>query len=180
MNKLITFRYPNIYQAWLVCLFAVLTKIRKEGLFSIEGDVESPEDGQVFPLFPQTLSNPYCEFATDQLRLMVGGNINPAELKIYADHYIAGLVAPRKTGSPESVDESLLRTISLSLWTAVSGYAPQVAVEFGRQCVPVEFKPSNIELECLLKEYKAAVYKNAKKFEEDRNETIAKFVASLN
>lgn len=172
--------YANAHVAWLVCLFAVTHKVRREGLMSIEGDIESPEHpASVFHRFPQVQEQPYLEFATDVLRMMVCGNINAAELQVYADHAIAGLIAGSSMFSGK-VDESLLRTIWLTLWATMSGYAPQMAVEFGRQAVPVKLKPKFVELEELHKEmYRAARDTKRQPREGNLDEAAERFIASL-
>ena len=172
--------FADAHVAWLVCLYAVFSKIRREGLMSIEWHVESPEEEHsLFRSFPQTLEQPYLEFATDVLRMMVGGNLNADELKVYADHYIANLMT-NDGASSGGVNESLLRTIWLSLWAATSGYAPQIAVEFGRQAVPTKLKPSFIELENLLREARTlARQHSSKRREGSLDAAVDSFVASL-
>lgn len=177
MNEQQPYLYANAHTAWLVCLFTLMNKSRREGLIAIERDIESHEGSPAFVLFPQTQEQPYCEFATDILRMMVAGNLDPVNLEVYANHYIAGLMTSKDT-FPSGVDESLLWTIWLTLWAAMCGYAPQVAVEFGRQGVPVKLKPSFIELEGLVKEFRAASFQR-NKFG-DYNAAIADFIASLN
>lgn len=167
--------YASAHVAWLVCLYAVLSKVRREGLLAVEADVESPLHPEaVFARYPQTQVQPYLEFASDVLRMMVGGNLNGEELGVYAEHYIAGLKA-----SGGGVDESLLRTIWLSLWAGMCGYAPQVAVEFGRQGVPVKLKPSFVELEELLREARAREQQRAARDVNGFDAAVERFVASL-
>jgi chemotaxis protein MotA len=145
--------YPNAHIAWLGCLNYLLEKARREGLMSIECDVENPEKpNSAFQLFPQTVAHPYLDFATDVLRLIVGGNLTPEELQVYTDHYIAGLTAKNGLFSRAGADESLLRTIWLPLWASLKGNAPRVACEYGRQAIPQKIKPSFIELENTLRD----------------------------
>ena len=142
--------HRNTHIAWLICLYRVLQKARKEGLIAIESDVEEPQASLLFQRFPQVHAGPYLEFATDVLRLMVGGNLNAHEMITYADHYIAGLTAPRRrTGLWHKPDASLLRAIWQMIWACMCGYNPATAVEFGRQAIPVRFKPGFLELETL-------------------------------
>ena len=172
-------RLANAHLAWLACLYAAGQKIRREGLMSIENDVEDPEHAEsIFQRFPQTLQQPYLEFATDVMRMMVGGNLNVDEMKVYAEHYIGGLLADGG-GSESAVDESLLRTIWLTLWALMSGYVPQIAGEFGRQAIPSKLKPKFIELEELFKGVRNAAQQK-KPFREGGLEAAAdRFVASL-
>jgi len=173
--------FANAHVAWLVCLYVVLSKVRREGLMSIEADIEycaRPES--VFHQFPQTQTQPYLEFAADVLRMMVGGNLNGEELTVYAEHYIAGLTAKGGVFSGAGADESLLRTIWLSLWAAMNGYAPQVAVEFGRQGVPVKLKPAFAELEELLRTSRSQSRQQGKQRREGGLDAAAEsFIASL-
>jgi chemotaxis protein MotA len=66
----------------LSMLYAVLTKIRKEGLIAIERDVDAPAESNVFTRYPKLLADKHLmEFTTDCLRLMVSGNLDPLELE---------------------------------------------------------------------------------------------------
>lgn len=137
-----TYEYSTPYMAWLVCLYFVLSKARKEGLMALEGDVEEPYgEKSMFKDFPQTLEEPYLEFATDLLRLAISGNLNATEVAVYVEHAIAGHVEEGQTNI------HLLKTIWLTLWASMSGYSPSSSVEFGRQAIPVREKPRCLELE---------------------------------
>ena len=58
-------------------LFEVLAKVRKEGLMSIENDVESPHESPIFGKNPALSSNhDVTEFITDYLGMMFSGNLN--------------------------------------------------------------------------------------------------------
>jgi chemotaxis protein MotA len=60
----------------------VLVKIRKEGLMSIEGDLEAPDGGALFRKYPQIVADHHLmDFIRDCLRLMVGGSLDPHELE---------------------------------------------------------------------------------------------------
>ncbi|WP_028079803.1 flagellar motor stator protein MotA [Solimonas soli] len=70
------------YLAILSLLYDVLNKMRKSGVMSLEDDVESPDNSELFKKYPQLLADHHLvEFMTDCLRLMIGGNINPHELE---------------------------------------------------------------------------------------------------
>jgi flagellar motor component MotA len=167
--------YANAHLAWLVCLSAVTHKVRRDGLLSIEGDVECPEHpNSVFYLYPQVQEQPYLEFATDVLRMMVSGNLSVTDLQVYADYAIAGNCL-----FSDQVDESLLRTIWLTLWAALSGYTPQMAAEFGRQAVPVNLKPSFFELDDLLRETQVKRENNRQKRDDGLDGAVDRFIASL-
>ncbi len=109
---------------------------------SLESDVDDPlGERSMFRDFPQTLEEPYLEFASDLLRLAVGGNVNAAEVAVYVEHAIAGHIEEGQ------VNIHLLKTIWLTLWASMSGYSPPESVEFGRQAIPVREKPKCLELE---------------------------------
>ena len=170
-----TLSFPDLHVAWLACLYAIASKVRRQGLLSIECDVECPDHADsLFAVFPQTQAQPYLDFAADVLRLMVGGNLNADEMKVYAEHYIAGLTAA------DGVEESVLRTIWLTLWAMMAGYAPQIACEFGRQGIPHHGKPRFTELEDLLKQTRLALaQRDAPKREGGLEAAAERFVASL-
>jgi len=180
----VIYHCPNAHIAWLACLSFVLNKIRREGLMSIEGDVECPEEAaSIFQLFPQTVAHPYIDFATDVLRLMLGCNLNADQHRVYADHYIAGLVAKSSVFTGAGVDESLLRTIWLTLWATLNGNAPLTACEFGRQAMPLKIKPSFAELETTLRDvntkWRRRKGKNSEGGEGGLNAEVDNFIASL-
>jgi hypothetical protein len=65
------------YVDLLAMLFEVLAKVRKEGLMSIENDVENPHESPIFSKYPSISHDHHVmEFITDYLRMMVGGNLN--------------------------------------------------------------------------------------------------------
>ena len=77
------------YMALMALLFDILTKIRKEGMMSIERDLESPDESPVFARHPELTSDHHLvEFVTDYLRMMVSGNLNPTEIETLMDHEI--------------------------------------------------------------------------------------------
>ncbi len=70
-------------------LFELLAKVRKEGLMSLEGDVEEPEKSVIFGKYPTILADHHLvEFITDYLRMMVGGNLNAMEIETLMDNEI--------------------------------------------------------------------------------------------
>lgn len=196
-------------------LFEILTKVRKEGLMSIEADVENPEASPVFGKYPSILHDHHVvEFISDYLRLMVGGNLNafeienlmdveiethhhegevpvaavkslgdglpafgivaavmgvvhtmesvgapPAELGMLIAHALVGtflgillaygFVGPLGTILEHKLAEGtrVYQTIKVTLLASLNGYAPQVAVEFGRKALSSMDRPSFKELE---------------------------------
>lgn len=73
-------RYTKAYYMdALACLYDLLTKARKEGLMSLEADVESPDSSAIFGKYPTFQHDHHAiEFVTDYLRLMVSGSIRNA------------------------------------------------------------------------------------------------------
>jgi chemotaxis protein MotA len=204
-----------LYVDLLSLLFEVLSKVRKEGLMSIEGDVENPDASPIFSKYPGITSDHHVvEFMTDYLRLMVGGNLNSMEIENLMDveletHHTEGHVAPsavakladglpafgivaavmgvvhtmESVGIPpaelgkliaaalvgtflgillsygfvgplsglleQKLDESskMFQCIKVTLLASLNGYAPQVAVEFGRKVLYSTERPSFKELE---------------------------------
>lgn len=75
-----------LYMELMTLLYEILGKIRKEGLMSIEADVEEPGNSPIFTKYPGILSDHHVtEFLTDYLRLMVGGNLNSLEIESLMD-----------------------------------------------------------------------------------------------
>jgi chemotaxis protein MotA len=196
-------------------LFEILAKVRKEGLMSIEGDVENPEASPVFSKYPSISHDHHVmEFICDYLRMMVGGNLNAFEIENLMDiemethhaeaHFPAHMVQAMagaipamgivvavmgvvnvmgSVGSPpavlgkmiggalvgtflgilasygfvepianqlnQKVDEGskIYQCIKVVLLSSMNGYAPQVAVEFGRKVLYSGDRPTFIELE---------------------------------
>lgn len=203
----------------LALLFEILSKVRKEGLMSIEGDVENPESSPIFGKYPNIVADHHVlEFMTDYLRMMVGGNLNTVEIESLMDvelethhheaeepaHVVSkvadatpafgivvavmgvvnvmgsvgeppavlgkmiggalvgtflgilvsyGFVAPVAGLLAQRAQESgtIFKTIKMVLLASMSGYAPQVAIEFGRKTLGSHERPSFIELEEELK-----------------------------
>lgn len=203
----------------LALLFEILSKVRKEGLMSIENDVENPEASPIFSKYPNIVSDHHVlDFMTDYLRMMVGGNLNTVEIESLMDvelethhhemvepaHviqkvsdgvpafgivvavmgvinvmgsvgeppavlgkmiagalvgtflgiYLAyGFVAPIAGQVEQKANESgvIYKTIKMVLLASMSGYAPQVAIEFGRKTLGAHERPSFRELEEELK-----------------------------
>ena len=77
------------YMELMGLLYEILAKARKEGLMSIEGDVENPEESAIFKKFPNIASDHHLvEFITDYLRMMVSGNMNSHEIENLMDSEI--------------------------------------------------------------------------------------------
>lgn len=205
-------------------LYEVLTRTRKEGLMSIESDVDNPYESALFKKYPLLLADPrLMEFITDYLRMMVSGNLNAHELEALMDseiethHHEAtvpavaiqnmgdglpafgivaavlgvvktmasvgsspavlgqmiagalvgtflgillayGFVTPLASLAFQKADEASkeLQCVKTTLLASVQGYAPSVALEFGRKVLYSTERPSFSELEGHVKKRKAA------------------------
>lgn len=75
-----------IYMELMALLYELLNKVRKEGLMSIESDVETPAESQIFAKYPNIAGDHHVvEFMTDYLRIMVSGNLNAMEIENLMD-----------------------------------------------------------------------------------------------
>ncbi len=210
------------YMDLLALLYDVLQKARKEGLMSIERDVEAPHESPIFSKYPSVTSDHHVvEFLTDYLRMMVGGNLNAFEIENLMDieiethhheahtapHVVSkvadavpafgivvavmgvvnvmgsvgqppavlgkmiggalvgtflgillsyGFVAPIASQLEQRVEEGgkIYQCMKLVLLASMNGYAPQVAVEFGRKVLYSTDRPGFVELEQEIKNRK--------------------------
>jgi chemotaxis protein MotA len=209
-------RYTKaLYMELMTLLFEVLSKVRKEGLMSIENDVEEPGKSPLFKKYQKILADHHAiEFLTDYLRLMVGGNLNAFEIENLMDNEIEthhnegeipahtisrigdalpafgivaavmgvvhtmesvgippaelgkliaaalvgtflgillsyGFVGPLASVIEQKLKEEskLLECIKVTLLASLNGYAPALAVEFGRKVLYSTERPSFSELE---------------------------------
>jgi len=213
----------TLYMELMTLLFEILSKVRKEGLMSIEGDIEHPEESPIFSKYPNVLADHHAiEFMTDYLRLMVSGNMDafqienlmdneidthhaegevpvhviakmgdgmpafgivaavmgvvhtmesvglpPQELGILIAHALVGtflgillaygFVGPLSTLLEQKLHESskILQCIKVTLLASLNGYAPALAVEFGRKVLYSTERPSFSELEEHIKQSKS-------------------------
>jgi len=203
------------YLELMALLYDILQKARKEGLMSIEKDVEDPHNSPLFQKYP-TVGNDHhvTEFITDYLRMMVSGNLNAHEIESLMDSEIDthhaeehaavaaigrlagglpafGIVAAvlgvintmGSVGQPPAVLGGMigsalvgtflgiflaygfveplgglleqkvedagkeLQCIKTTLLASSVGYAPQVAIEFGRKVLYSGDRPTFTELE---------------------------------
>ena len=207
------------YMELMALLFDILQKARKEGLMSIEKDVEEPANSPIFKKYPTVGSDHHVvEFITDYLRMMVSGNLNAHEIESLMDNEIDthhaeehaavaaiqrlagglpafGIVAAvlgvintmGSVGQPPAVLGGMigsalvgtflgiflaygfveplgglleqkvedagkeLQCIKTTLLASMQGYAPQVAIEFGRKVLYSGDRPSFTELESHVK-----------------------------
>jgi chemotaxis protein MotA len=77
------------YLELMALLFDILKKCRKDGLMSIEKDVDEPLSSDLFNKYPDIAANQLLiEFLTDYLRMMVSGNLNAHEIEVLMDSEI--------------------------------------------------------------------------------------------
>jgi chemotaxis protein MotA len=212
-----------MYMELMTLLYEILSKVRKEGLMSIEGDIEVPEESPVFSKYPNVLKDHHLiEFMCDYLRLMVTGNMDafqisnlmdneiethhaegevpvhciakmgdampafgivaavmgvvhtmesvglpPAELGILIAHALVGtflgillaygFVGPLASLLEQKLHESSksFECVKVTLLASLNGYAPSLAVEFGRKVLFSTERPSFSELEDHIKQSKS-------------------------
>jgi chemotaxis protein MotA len=217
-------RYTKtLYLELMALLSEILNKVRKEGLMSIESDVDAPEESPIFTKYPGILADHHMiEFITDYLRLMVSGNMDafqienlmdneiethhhegevpahciaklgdglpafgivaavmgvvhtmesvglpPAELGILIAHALVGtflgillaygFVGPLAGLLEQKLTEStkMYQCVKVTLLASLNGYAPALAIEFGRKVLFSTERPSFKELEEHIKQAKS-------------------------
>lgn len=210
------------YMELLGLMYALFTKIRKDGLIALEADIENPESSAIFTQFPGvTADHHVLDFICDYFRLMVGGSMNAFEIENLMDvelethheethkpigavqgladalpafgivaavlgvvitmasiggppeelgHNVGaalvgtmlgillsyGMVAPIATslGHRSEEEAKYYTCIKTCIIAYLNGYAPQVAVEFGRKVLPSNVRPGFLELEEHVKQKK--------------------------
>jgi chemotaxis protein MotA len=76
-SKLDKTRYLNL----LKMMYVFLNKVRKEGLLSVEGDVEKPKESAIFKAFPDFLGDHHAlAFVCDTLRMAITGGVDPFDM----------------------------------------------------------------------------------------------------
>lgn len=210
------------YQQLLGLMFKVFNKARREGLMSIEADVEDVQASALFSEFPKVIADPHvAEFIADYLRMMISGATNPYQIEdlmnaemeahhneghvpiaaigevsqalpafgivaavmgiivtmSYLDagpleiaHHMSvalvgtflgilaayGFVGPiaAAMGAKLADEAAYYTTIKTCLLANLNGYAPPVAVEFGRKTIPSVHRLSFAELDEYLQSIK--------------------------
>ena len=71
-----------MYMDLLSLLYDIFDKSRKQGVMSIEADVDDPESSEIFMRYPAILKMPaVIEYITDYLRIISSGNMASHELE---------------------------------------------------------------------------------------------------
>jgi chemotaxis protein MotA len=69
------------YQDTLKMMYQFLNKVRKEGLLSVEMDVEKPEESSIFKNYPVFLGDNHArDFVCDTLRMAITGGVEPFDM----------------------------------------------------------------------------------------------------
>jgi chemotaxis protein MotA len=69
------------YLSTLKMMYQFLNKVRKEGLLSVEMDVEKPKESAVFKAYPEFLADHHArDFACDTLRTAITGGVEPFDM----------------------------------------------------------------------------------------------------
>jgi chemotaxis protein MotA len=69
------------YLELLTLLYQLFSKIRKEGLISIESDIENPDKSAIFSKYSSVLANNiHLNFICDNLKVIITTNVPPHEL----------------------------------------------------------------------------------------------------
>jgi flagellar motor component MotA len=140
---------PAIHLIFCRVLYVVFTKIRREGLLSIERDVDAPDNpDSVFSGYPELKEYPqHFDFMLDLLRLLVNGYAELPHLTLFGD------TARKSFLDSGGKDEALLDCIYSTIKASCSGVSPCLSVEFGRQAIPYEYRPSFSEFEMIVRSY---------------------------
>jgi chemotaxis protein MotA len=69
------------YLSTLKMMYQFLNKVRKEGLLSVEMDVEKPSESTIFKNYPEFLHDHHaCAFVCDTLRMAITGGVDPFDM----------------------------------------------------------------------------------------------------
>jgi chemotaxis protein MotA len=75
-----------LYLEMLALLYDLFSKARKEGLMAVEGDIEEPENSELFKKYPKIMKDHHAmDFICDYMRLVVSGSMNAFELEALMD-----------------------------------------------------------------------------------------------
>lgn len=66
----------------LCLMFEILTKVRRDGLMTLEADIEEPEKSAFFQKYPSIAKDHHLQnFICDYLRMMLGGSLNVQQVE---------------------------------------------------------------------------------------------------
>ena len=69
------------YLSTLKMMYQFLNKVRKEGLLSVEMDVEKPKESSIFKNYPEFLADHHAQaFVCDTLRMAITGGVEPFDM----------------------------------------------------------------------------------------------------
>src|SRR5580692_1756307 len=69
------------YLSTLKMMYQFLNKVRKEGLLSVEMDVEKPKESAIFKNYPDFVNDHHaCDFVCDTLRMAITGGVEPFDM----------------------------------------------------------------------------------------------------
>jgi chemotaxis protein MotA len=69
------------YQNTLKMMYQFLNKVRKEGLLSVEMDVEKPTESTIFKNYPEFINDHHArDFVCDTLRMAITGGVDPFDM----------------------------------------------------------------------------------------------------
>jgi chemotaxis protein MotA len=69
------------YLDTLKMMYQFLNKVRREGLLSVEMDVEKPGESAIFKIHPDFLNDHHgCDFVCDTLRMAITGGVEPFDM----------------------------------------------------------------------------------------------------
>jgi len=69
------------YRTTLRMMFEFLNKIRREGLLSVENDVEKPAESTIFQKYPEFLKDHHAmDFICDTMRMAITGGVEPFDM----------------------------------------------------------------------------------------------------
>ncbi|WP_291970083.1 flagellar motor stator protein MotA [Candidatus Symbiopectobacterium sp.] len=213
----------DLYMDLMALLFRLMAKSRQQGMLSLEGDIDSPRESEIFSSYLRVIADSHViEFITDYMRLMISGNMNAFEIETLMDeeietlehelevpamslnlmgdglpafgivaavmgvvHSLAyvdrpaaelgimiahamvgtflgillayGFVSPLASLLRQKNSEKVkvLQCIKVTLLSSLNGYAPQIAVEFGRKTLYSTVRPTFTEMEEHIRRVKA-------------------------
>lgn len=77
------------YMQLMALLYVLLNKARRDGLMSVEGDIEEPYSSPIFAEYPSVVNDPVLvEFISDYMRLIISGNMSSFEIETLMDQEI--------------------------------------------------------------------------------------------